>query len=90
MAIPRITPYPLADTGPLPGPVVDWRPNRDRAALLVHDMQTYFLQAFDRSREPALTVVPNIRRLIDVFDSVGRRSSILFSPRRRLRSVAAC
>ena len=71
MAIPRIAPYPLADTGPLPGPVVDWRPNGKRAALLVHDMQNYFLRAFDRTREPVSTVVPNIRRLIDAFDAVG-------------------
>ncbi|KUH39554.1 MULTISPECIES: isochorismatase family protein [Streptomyces] len=41
--IPRIDPYPLPTTGDLPANSVDWTPDANRAVLLVHDMQRYFL-----------------------------------------------
>ncbi|WP_159767036.1 isochorismatase family protein [Streptomyces sp. HM190] len=42
--IPEITPYPMPTAGDLPGNVAQWSVDPDRAVLLVHDMQRYFLR----------------------------------------------
>jgi isochorismate hydrolase len=41
--IPEITDYPLPEAADLPASTVSWRADADRAVLLVHDMQRYFL-----------------------------------------------
>lgn len=42
--IPTITPYPLPTAGDLPANTASWSVDPDRAVLLVHDMQRYFLK----------------------------------------------
>lgn len=64
MALPRITPYPLPTAAELPAPRGPWRPQRDRIALLVHDMQRYFLAAFDAGAEPLQPAVAHIAHLL--------------------------
>ncbi|MGY3678361.1 isochorismatase family protein [Streptomyces sp. TE33382] len=44
--LPTIAPYPLPARGTLPVNTADWIPCPERAVLLVHDMQRYFLAAF--------------------------------------------
>ena len=44
--IPGIEPYPLPTSSDLPKNVVGWTVEPRRAALLVHDMQQYFLRPF--------------------------------------------
>ncbi|WP_374984531.1 isochorismatase family protein [Streptomyces fradiae] len=44
--IPPIEPYPLPSAGDLPGGTAQWTADPDRAVLLVHDMQRYFLRPF--------------------------------------------
>lgn len=69
MAIPPIPPYPVPEaTAP---PAVTWTPDPGRAALLVHDMQNYFIDPYDRSAEPMATVLPHIRALVDAADAAG-------------------
>ncbi|MCT4333276.1 isochorismatase family protein [Paracoccus sp. YLB-12] len=62
MALPRIMPY--AAPTDLPRPRADWRPERDRTALLVHDMQRYFCAAFSPDQQPLESVTGNIARLL--------------------------
>ncbi|NHC45396.1 isochorismatase family protein [Motilibacter aurantiacus] len=63
MALPRIAPYPLPALGSLPQNRVDWRPDPRRAVLLVHDMQRYFLAAFEPGTSPLTDAVSHIRAL---------------------------
>lgn len=57
-----IQPYRLATTD-VPADEVDWRPDPNRAALLVHDMQEFFLRPFDISLPPASDLLSNARAL---------------------------
>lgn len=41
--IPRIRPYPLPTTQSLPENIAQWRAEPERAVLVLHDMQRYFL-----------------------------------------------
>lgn len=70
MALPKIFPYaPLA--GDLPPARADWHPERDRVALLVHDMQRYFCAPYAPESDPLMTVVPNIARLLATARQAG-------------------
>ncbi|MEG2804273.1 isochorismatase family protein [Stenotrophomonas sp.] len=64
MALPRISPYPLPEAGQLPTARGPWQPQRERIALLVHDMQQYFLAAFDAGSAPLAPAVANIAALL--------------------------
>ena len=44
--LPGIAPYPMPVPTDWPASRADWVLERDRAALLVHDMQHYFVDAF--------------------------------------------
>lgn len=71
MAIPRIQPYPLPSAGELPPSRVSWKPSRDRVALLIHDMQRYFVNAFEPGAEQIENATANIRALRDRFNEIG-------------------
>lgn len=60
MAIPAIAPYDLPDLDAVHPNKVPWQMNPDRAALLIHDMQNYFIDAYQCHREPMNTVLANI------------------------------
>ncbi|MEW2554903.1 isochorismatase family protein [Streptomyces zhihengii] len=62
MSLPEIRPYPLPEAGELPAGRVQWRPDPARAALLVHDMQRYFLAPYAGAPVPEVTA--NIARLL--------------------------
>jgi bifunctional isochorismate lyase/aryl carrier protein len=62
--LPTIAPYALPGADELPVPRAPWTVQRDRAALLVHDMQHYFVRPYARDAAPMLEVVRNIARLI--------------------------
>lgn len=46
MALPAIAPYELPGPADLPPRKVPWQVDPARAAVLVHDLQNYFLGAF--------------------------------------------
>lgn len=68
--LPKIPAYGLPTEDDLPTPRAPWRIESRRAALLVHDMQTYFVNAFGGS-ELIDTVIANIATLRAHCDRVG-------------------
>nr|WP_315429884.1 isochorismatase family protein [uncultured Albidiferax sp.] len=68
MAIPKIPSYPMPTQ--LVENRVNWQADAQRAVLLVHDMQDYFLDFYDRSSAPIPTLIANTRRLIDLAHSL--------------------
>ena len=62
MSLPKSIQYALPENT-LPNKAT-WELNPYKAALLVHDMQHYFLNCYDRAAEPMCTVLNNIKRLV--------------------------
>lgn len=62
--LPSIAPYPLPVEGDLPVSRAGWRLDPGRAALLVHDMQAYFVGAFTPDAAPIAPAIENSARLI--------------------------
>lgn len=65
MALPMIPTYDLPDPTDLPANRVDWQVDPARAALLVHDLQNYFVDAFPAQRPPMSTMLDHVARLLD-------------------------
>ncbi|MFJ1938872.1 isochorismatase family protein [Kitasatospora sp. NPDC088160] len=57
--IPTIEPYPMPTAGELPDNTVLWTVRPDRAVLLVHDMQRYFLRPFPADEAPGRELLHN-------------------------------
>lgn len=70
VSIPAIAPYPMPVESELPANRASWRPDPRRAALLIHDMQRYFLDFFPPG-EPASTLVANAVRLRERARALG-------------------
>lgn len=69
MTIPKISSYPMP-THAGDSRVV-WQPDAKRAVLLVHDMQDYFLDFYDRSLAPVPALIQHSRQLIDLAHAQG-------------------
>lgn len=63
MAIPNIEPYPMPTVSELPTNNVSWTVETNRVALLIHDMQHYFLKSFSPDQPPITTLYANIQAL---------------------------
>ncbi|MFP2906628.1 isochorismatase family protein [Pyxidicoccus sp. 3LFB2] len=63
MALPSIAPYPMPGMADLPTNKVAWTPEPRRTALLIHDMQRYFINVFTAGQSPVSELVANIQRL---------------------------
>ncbi|AWW41057.1 isochorismatase [Streptomyces sp. AS58] len=63
MGIPPIAPYPMPTASELPKNRVDWLPDPDRCVLFLHDMQAYFLAAYDTDSAPYGELLANTRAL---------------------------
>lgn len=72
MTIPRITPYEMPRRAELPDGRAPFRLDVKRAALLIHDLQDYFLDFFERGSSPASALVQNVARL----RALARRSGV--------------
>lgn len=71
MAMTPIAPYRMPGDGDLPGPAMPWRPRPERAAVLVHDMQRYFLRPFPAGQSPLTELVANVMKLLAAARAVG-------------------
>ncbi|MFI6693848.1 isochorismatase family protein [Streptomyces sp. NPDC050433] len=71
MAMPPIAPYRMPGDGDLPSAAVPWRPRADRAVVLVHDMQRYFLRPFPAGRSPLTELVSNTAKLLAAARAAG-------------------
>lgn len=63
MSLPTIAPYLLPTEADLPPNAVAWTPDAARCALLIHDMQRYFVGAFPTGVRPATDLVANLGAL---------------------------
>lgn len=62
--LPSIAPYPLPSEAELPASRPDWPLETARAALLVHDMQAYFVDAFTPGVAPIAPVIAHVAALL--------------------------
>lgn len=71
MGLPKIAEYRLPTEDELPVSTAPWKPSRDRVALLIHDMQGYFVRAFPAGVSPIEPVLANIDALRRHCDRLG-------------------
>lgn len=71
MPMQPIAPYALPPLDETITNQVSWRLDPERCALLIHDMQNYFLTAYQLDRDPARTMIDNIVRLRDRCHELG-------------------
>ena len=64
MGLPTIEEYALPTAVELPTARGNWTPEVTRCALLVHDMQRYFLAPFAKDASPLAPAVANLARII--------------------------
>ncbi|GHF26380.1 hypothetical protein GCM10010218_04010 [Streptomyces mashuensis] len=63
MALPAIAPYPMPTAADLPANKATWTVDPARAVLLVHDLQNYFLGAYQPGTSPVTELLANVARL---------------------------
>src|SRR4051812_21701282 len=71
MGLNRIAPYRMPSENELPGVTVPWRLRPDRAAVLVHDMQRYFLNFFTAGTSPLNELTANTAKLLAAARAAG-------------------
>ncbi len=71
MSIPSIAPYPMPTEADLPENRVSWTPDPERALLLIHDMQRYFLGYFPVDRSPRTDLVRNLQLIRKTADDLA-------------------
>lgn len=69
--LPSIAGYDLPLEAELPNSRADWVLEKNRAALLIHDMQMYFVDAFQPGAAPVAQVVTAIRNLVSAARAAG-------------------
>ncbi|WP_394155928.1 isochorismatase family protein [Vibrio campbellii] len=65
MAIPKIASYKIPQSETFPENTVDWKIDPKKAVVLVHDLQTYFLNFFDKTKSPVPELLENVSKVLD-------------------------
>ncbi len=63
MGLPQIVPYDLPERAELPSTRAPWKVEASRVALLIHDMQQYFVNPFVQGQPPIQPAIENIIRI---------------------------
>ncbi|WP_192458751.1 isochorismatase [Musicola keenii] len=71
MSIPSLNDYSLPTDDQLPANKVNWPLDADRAALLIHDMQCYFLNFWGQDSQLTQQLIANIVRLKQICRQLG-------------------
>ena len=71
MTIPAIEPYALPSASELPDGKLSWEPKPERAVLLVHDMQRYFVRFYPSDQSPRKAMLENVAALRARADALG-------------------
>ena len=71
MAIAPIAPYEIPNAHSWPPCRAPWRFDPARAALLVHDMQAYFLEPYDPALSPMRPLLRHVRGLLQACGNAG-------------------
>ena len=71
MGLPRIATYDVPGAHEHPTGRVDWTVDPNRSAILVHDMQQYFVDAFAEEDGPVGLAIGHISRLLDAARAAG-------------------
>ncbi|RTE94329.1 isochorismatase family protein [Bradyrhizobium sp. LVM 105] len=71
VGLPRIANYNLPTVAEIPAARARWAFDPGRAALLIHDMQNYFVGAFVPDASPITPVIANIARLKAAASAAG-------------------
>ncbi|MGQ0598904.1 isochorismatase family protein [Aquabacterium sp.] len=71
MTIPKIASYAMPEPELWPSSRVKWVPDPARAVLLIHDMQDYFVNFFDRDKAPVPELLHRIATLREACRQVG-------------------
>ncbi|MDW6092709.1 isochorismatase family protein [Vibrio rhizosphaerae] len=61
MAIPKIAAYQMPSQDAFPANKVDWQLDAKKAVLLIHDMQDYFINFFDKQAAPVPDLIKQIQ-----------------------------
>ncbi|AVF65993.1 TPA: isochorismatase family protein [Vibrio alginolyticus] len=72
MAIPKIAGYEIPEVDTFPDNKVNWSIEPDKAVLLVHDMQDYFINFFDKAKQP----IPHLLRNVQNVAQAARHADI--------------
>lgn len=81
MAIPKLQAYALPESHDIPKNKVDWAFEPQRAALLIHDMQDYFVSFWGENCPMMEQVIANIAALRDL--QTAQYSGLLHRPAER-------
>lgn len=71
MGLQRVDPYALPQAHEVPAARGPWQLQSDRAALLVHDMQRYFLALYAHDAAPLAPAIANLRALLQYCRALG-------------------
>ena len=71
MSIPKIFSYPMPRASDIPQAKLNWQCDAKRAVLLIHDMQSYFVNFFDASKSPIPELLGNIARIKSACADLG-------------------
>lgn len=69
--LPTVPAYALPTEAEIPASRAQWTLQRDRAALLIHDMQGYFMRPYTLGAEPLPELIANIAGLIAAARAAG-------------------